>query len=118
MSPIDTSADPAGHPGGGPASWNVSTLESDVVAPSRPPAATSVLPTAAVPAKERCAFSAGCGLQVFEPESKLTTSVVVNGANGFPPPIENSKLCATAPPDTFFGVGKLCRCDQLFAAMS
>ena len=60
------------------------------MAPSRPPAATSVLPTAAVPGNERCAFSGGCGFHVFEPGSKLTTSVVVNGANGFPPPIENS----------------------------
>jgi len=118
LSPIDTSADPAGQPGGGPASCSVSTLESEVVAPSRPPAATSVLPIAAVPANDRCAFNGGCGLHVFEPESKLTTSVVVNGANGFPPPIENSSPCATAPPDTFFGLGRLCRCDQLFAAMS
>ena len=46
LSPIDTSADPAGQPGGGPASWSLSTLEekSEVVAPSRPPAADEGVP--------------------------------------------------------------------------
>jgi len=118
LSPIEISADPAGQPGGGPPSWSVSTLESEVVAPSRPPAATRVLPTAAVPANERCAFKGSWDVQVFVAGSKLTTSVVVNGANGFPPPIENNCLCATAPPDTFFGLGRLCRCDHVSVAMS
>jgi hypothetical protein len=90
LSPIEISADPAGHPGGGPPRTSFSTLESEVDCPSRPPAATSVLPTAAVPGNERCAFNAGRALHVFVPESKLTTSVVVIGANGFPPPIDHS----------------------------
>ena len=55
---------------------------------------------------------------MFVDGSKLTTSVVVNGANGFPPPIENSWLWATAPPETFFAIGRLWRCVQVSVVMS
>ena len=118
LSPIEISVESVGQAGGGPPRSSFSTLESEVDCPSRPPAATRVLPTPAVPGNERCAFSGGCAVHAFVPGSKLTTSVVVNGVNGFPPPIAQSWCCATAPPATFLGVGRLARCVQLSVAMS
>ena len=67
---------------------------------------------------ERWKLRLGPLVQLFAPGSKFTTSVVVNGlVNGFPPPIDQSRPWATALPETFFGVGMLCRCIHVSAAM-
>ena len=87
LSKMSTSTEPTGQ-AGPPLRTSFSTLAIEIVAPSRPPAAISVLPTAVPAVNERCALSAGAADHVLELGLNLTTSVVVSGVvKGLPPPI-------------------------------
>ena len=120
LSPMSTSVEPAGQVGG-PPSTSFSTVSSEMFGTgvaSRPPAAISVLPTAAPATNERCAISGGPADQLFPPGLNFTTSFVVNGVrNGVPPPIDHSSPPATAEPGTFLAIGMSARACQLSVAM-